>query len=102
LQAISQTDYPRRMYLKPLPIFMVVVWLLVAACVRAQDNPMEDADLQQLLKQAQEMQKNARDLQKNPGSRDTGKKLADLEATAKEQLAQQERKNAKNKNCRPR
>ena len=90
------------MDLKHLPISMLVVWLLVGASLCAQDNPMNDPDLQQLLKQAQEMQKNARDLQKNPGSRDTGKKLADLEATAKEQLAQQERKNAKNKNCRPR
>lgn len=58
--------------------------------VRAQDNPMNDPDLQQLLKQAQEMQKNARDLQKNPGSPQTRKKLSDLEAMANEQVAQQE------------
>jgi len=51
---------------------------------------MDDPDLHQLLKQAQEMQKSARDLQKNPGSRDTRKNLADLEAMAKEQAAQQE------------
>jgi len=51
---------------------------------------LEDPDLQQLLKQAQEMQKNARDLQKSPGSPDTRKKLADIEAMAKEQTAQQE------------
>ena len=51
---------------------------------------MDDPDLQQLLKQAQEMQKNARDLQKNPGSLGTRKKLSDLEAMAKEQVAQQE------------
>ena len=36
------------------------------------------------------MQKNARDLQKSPGSQDTRKKLADMEAMAKEQAAQQE------------
>lgn len=51
---------------------------------------MNDPDLQQLLKQAQEMQKNARDLQKNPGSPQTRKKLSDLEAMANEQVAQQE------------
>jgi len=51
---------------------------------------MDDPDLQQLLKQAQEMQKSARDLQKNPGSKDARKNLADLEAMAKEQAAQQE------------
>lgn len=51
---------------------------------------MDDPDLQQLLKQAQELQKNARDGQKNAGSKDTGKNLADLEAMAKQQAAQQE------------
>jgi hypothetical protein len=90
LQEISQTDYPRRMHLKYLPTSVLVVWLLFATSARAQDNPLEDPDLQQLLKQAQEMQKNARDLQKSPGSPDTRKKLADMEAMAKEQAAQQE------------
>ena len=84
------------MYLKYLPTAGLVVWLVFATSARPQDNPMEDPDLQQLLKQAQEMQKNARDLQKNPGSRDTRKNLADLEAMAKQPAAQQEqRKDAK-------
>jgi hypothetical protein len=78
------------MYLKRLPIFILVLWLLFAAFVGAEDNPMNDPDPQQLLKQAQEMQKNARDLQKNSGSTDTRKKLADMEAMAKEQAAQEE------------
>lgn len=78
------------MYLKQLSISILVLWLLFAARVGAQDNPMDDPDLQQLLKQAQEMQKNARELQKNSGSTDTRKKLADMEAMAKEQAAQQE------------
>ena len=78
------------MRLKYLPTSVLVVWLLFATSARAQDNPLEDPDLQQLLKQAQEMQKNARDLQKSPGSPDTRKKLADMEAMAKEQAAQQE------------
>lgn len=90
MQEISQTDYPRRMRLKYLPTSVLVVWLLFATSARAQDNPLEDPDLQQLLKQAQEMQKNARDLQKSPGSPDTRKKLAEMEAMAKEQAAQQE------------
>ncbi len=78
------------MRLKYLPTSVLVVWLLFATSASAQDNPLEDPDLQQLLKQAQEMQKNARDLQKSPGSPDTRKKLADMEAMAKEQAAQQE------------
>ena len=87
------------MRLKYLPTSVLVVWLLFATSARAQDNPLEDPDLQQLLKQAQEMQKNARGLQKNPGSPDTRKKLADMEAMAKEQEAQQEQeeKDAKEK-----
>jgi hypothetical protein len=71
------------MYLRYLLIPILVVWLLLAAPVRAQDNPMDDPDLQQLLKQAQEMQKSS-------GSGDTRKKLAEMEAMAKEQAAQQE------------
>jgi hypothetical protein len=83
LQEISQPDYPRRMYLKELPIVMLVAWLLFAASVCAQDNPMDDPDLQQLLKQGQEMQKNS-------GSLDTRKKLADMGAMAKQEAARQE------------
>jgi hypothetical protein len=33
------------MYLKQLPISMLVVWLLFTASVCAQDNPMDDPDL---------------------------------------------------------
>ena len=90
MQEISQTDYPRRMHLRYLPTSVLVVWLLFATSAGAQDNPLEDPDLQQLLKQAQEMQKNARDLQKSPASPDTRKKLAEMEVMAKEQAAQQE------------
>ena len=84
MQEISQTDYPRRMRLKYLPTSVLVVWLLFATSARAQDNPLEDPDLQQLLKQAQEMQKSS-------GSPDARKKLAEMEAMAKEQAAQQEK-----------
>jgi DNA-binding TFAR19-related protein (PDSD5 family) len=85
------------MHLKQLPISTLVIWLLLIASVRAQDNPMDDPDLQQLLKQAQEMQKNAREVQKNPGSRDTRKKLADMEAMAEKQAAQQEQEEKREK-----
>jgi hypothetical protein len=78
------------MHLRYLPTSVLIVWLLFTASVRAQDNPLDDPDLQQLLKQAQEMQKTARELQKNPGSLDTRKKLADMEAMAKQEAARQE------------
>ena len=94
---MSQTDYPRRMRLKYLPTSVLVVWLLFATSARAQDNPLEDPDLQQLLKQAQEMQKNARNLQKSPGSADTRKKLTDMEAMAKQEAAQQEQEEKEEK-----
>jgi hypothetical protein len=71
-------------------VLIIIFCLLFAAPLRTQDNPMDDPDLQQLLKQAQEMQKNTRDLQKNPGSLDARKKLADMEAMAKQEAAQQE------------
>jgi hypothetical protein len=70
---------------------------LFVSFLSAQDNPTEDPDLQQLLKQAQEMQKNGRDLQKNPGSRDARKNLADLEAMAEQQAAQQEQEEKQEK-----
>src|SRR6476660_5450047 len=71
------------MNLRYLPTSVVVVWLLFATSIRAEENPMDDPDLQQLLKQAQEMQKSS-------GSPDARKKLAEMEAMAKEQTAQQE------------
>jgi hypothetical protein len=71
------------MNLRHLPTSVVVVWLLFATSIRAEENPMDDPDLQQLLKQAQEMQKSA-------GSPDARKKLAEMEAMAKQEAAQQE------------
>ena len=78
-----------------LPV--IIICLFVAQCLRAEDNPLNDPDLQQLLKQAQEMQKNARELQKDAGSRDARKNLADLEATAEKQGAQQEQEEKREK-----
>jgi len=71
------------MNLRYLPTSVLVVWVLFAASIRAEENPVDDPDLQQLLKQAQEMQKSS-------GSPDARKKLAELEAMAKQEAAQQE------------
>jgi len=71
------------MSFKYLPTSLLVVWLLFATPIRAEENPMNDPDLQQLLKQAQEMQKSS-------GSQDARKKLAEMEAMAKQVAAQQD------------
>ena len=68
---------------KYLPASLLVVWLLFATPIRAEENPMNDPDLQQLLKQAQEMQKSS-------GSPDARKKLAEMEAMANQVAAQQD------------
>jgi hypothetical protein len=100
LQGIRQADYSRGMYSTHVATLLVVISFLFASFARAQDdNPLDDPDLNALLKQAQEMQKNARELQKNPGSLDTRKKLADMEAMAKQEAArrEQEEKHEKEK-----
>jgi len=71
------------MNLRYLPTSVLVVWVLFAASIQAEENPVDDPDLQQLLKQAQEMQKSS-------GSPDARKKLAEMEAMAKQEAAQQE------------
>jgi hypothetical protein len=71
-------------------ILIIMVCLVLVASFRAEENSFDDPDLQQLLKQAQEIQKNMRDLQKNPGSLDARKKLIEMEAQAKEEAARQE------------
>ena len=71
------------MNLRYLPTSVLVVWVLFVASIRAEENPVDDPDLQQLLKQAQDMQKSS-------GSPDARKKLAELEAMAKQEAAQQE------------
>lgn len=78
------------MDLKQLQMSMLVVWLLFTVSVCAQDNPMNDPDLQQLLKQAQEMQKSS-------GSPDARKKLAEMEATANQIAGQQEQEEKEEK-----
>jgi hypothetical protein len=91
LQELKRPDYSREMDSKRLATFLVVIALLFASFARAQDdNPLNDPDLNALLKQAQEMQKSAGGLQKKAGSQDSKKKLAEMEAAAKEEAARQE------------
>jgi ABC-type oligopeptide transport system substrate-binding subunit len=79
-------------------IILLAICLLLTSLLRAQDdNPLNDPDLREALKQATEMQKKAGDLQKNPTSLDSRKKLAEMEAQAKEEAAQQEEQEKREK-----
>jgi hypothetical protein len=70
---------------------LIIICLFLAQLLRAQENPLNDPDLKEMLKQAQEMQKQAAEIHKqNPTSADTKKKLAEMEAQAKEEEARQE------------
>jgi hypothetical protein len=82
-----------------LYIILVVVCLFLTSPSRAQDdNPLNDPDLKDLLKQATEMQKEAKELQKqNPTSLDTKKKLAEMMSQAKEEEARQEEQEKREK-----
>jgi len=83
-------------------IILVVVCLFLTSPSRAQDdNPLNDPDLKDLLKQAAEMQKEAKELQKqNPTSLDTKKKLAEMMSQAKEEEARQEEQEKREKEKR--
>jgi hypothetical protein len=77
---------------------LVIVCLVFAGALRAQDNPLNDPDLKEMLKEAEKMQKEAGELQKqNPTSPDTRKKLAEMEAQAKEEEARQEQEEKREK-----
>jgi hypothetical protein len=70
----------------------------LAPLLFAEDDPLNDPDLKDLLKQAEEMQKEAKELQKqNPRSQDTKKKLADMLSQAKEEEARQEQEEKREK-----
>jgi hypothetical protein len=69
--------------------FLVISSLFFAPFLCAQDNPLNDPDLKEMLKEAQEMQKEAKKLQ-NPAAPDTKKKLAEMLSQAKEEEARQE------------
>jgi hypothetical protein len=71
--------------------FLVISCLLFTPLLRAQDNPLNDPDLKEMLKEAQEMQKEAKELQRqNPPPQDTKKKLAEMLSQAKAEEAPQE------------
>jgi predicted Holliday junction resolvase-like endonuclease len=77
---------------------LVISCLLFAPLLRAQENPLNDPDLKEMLKEAQEMQKKAKELQKqNPTSPDTKKKLAEMLSQAKEEEARQEEQEKREK-----
>jgi len=77
---------------------LIISCLLFASRLLAEENPLNDPDLKDLLKQAQEMQKEAKELQKqNPTSTDTKKKLADMLSQAKEEEARQEEQEKREK-----
>src|SRR5438132_10031 len=65
-------------------VFLIIISIFVAQPLRAQENPLNDPDLKEMLKQAQEMQKKA-----NPTSADPKKKLAEMLSQAKEEEARQ-------------
>ena len=72
--------------------------LLFAPLLPAQENPLNDPDLTEMLKEAQEMQKESKGLQKqNPTSPDTKKKLAEMLSQAKEEEARQEEQEKREK-----
>jgi hypothetical protein len=77
---------------------LIISCLFFTPLVLAQDNPLNDPDLKEMLKQAQEMQEEAKELQKqNPSSQDTKKKLADMLSQAKEEEARQEEQEKREK-----
>jgi type II secretory pathway component PulM len=77
---------------------LAISCLLFAPLLRAQENPLNDPDLKEMLKEAQEMQKEAKELQKqNPASRDTKKKLAEMLSQAKEEEGRQEKQEKREK-----
>jgi hypothetical protein len=70
---------------------LIIIWLVLVAPVRAQDNPQDDADLKEFLKQAAKMQEKSSGLQKqNPAPFDVEKKFSEMQAAMKEAAQQQQ------------
>ena len=85
MQQTKHARYPRVMHSQArLCSLLIIICLFLAALLRAQENPLNDPDLKEMLKQAQEMQKKA-----NPTSADPKKKLAEMLSQAKEEGARQ-------------
>ena len=73
-------------------LILIVICLLLTLPLRAQDdNPLNDPDLKEMLRQAQEMQK------QNPTSPDTKKQLSEMLSQAKQEEARQEEQEKREK-----
>ncbi|MGB9474538.1 MAG: hypothetical protein WCE87_05645 [Candidatus Udaeobacter sp.] len=70
---------------------LVINCLLFIPLLRAQDNPLNDPDLKEMLKEAKQLQKD------NPTPPDTKKKLAEMLSQAKEEEARQEEQQKREK-----
>ncbi len=70
---------------------LVINCLLFIPLLRAQDNPLNDPDLKEMLKEAKQLQKD------NPTPPDTKKKLAEMLSQAKEEEARQEEQEKREK-----
>jgi hypothetical protein len=77
--------------------FFVILSLLFVPLMRAQENPLNDPDLKEMLKQAQEIQKEAKEFQEQNPTSDTKKKLAEMLSQAKEEEARQEAREKREK-----
>ena len=76
--------------------FLVVLSMLSAPLLRAQENPSDDSDLAKMMKEAQDMQKEAEDLQKkNPPA--SKKKMEEMQADAQKEVARMEAQEKKEK-----
>ena len=80
-------------------VLFLVICVLFAPRLRAQDNPPNDPDLKKMLKEAEEMQKQADELQKQnpPAKMDLKKKMAEMQAQAKAEEARQEQEEKREK-----
>jgi hypothetical protein len=83
--------------LRPLTL-LIVICLLPAPWLRAQEDATNDSDLAKMMKEAEDMQKEAADIQKkNPPAPDAKKKLAEMQTEAKEEMARQKQEEKQEK-----
>jgi len=77
---------------------LVISCLLLVPRLRAQENPLNDPDLKEMLKETQEIQNEANEIQKqNPTSPDRKEKLTEMLSQAKEEEARQEEQERREK-----
>ena len=70
---------------------LIIICLVLVAPVRGEDNPLDDADLKEFLKQAAKMQEKSSGLQKqNTTPFDVEKKFSEMQAAMKEAAQQQQ------------